>query len=72
METITLQVPAEIAQAYRNAEVQQQEKIQALLTVILKKAVQPRPLLEVMQEASKQAIANGMTPEILESILADE
>ena len=38
----------------------------------LKKAVNPKPLLTIMQEASQQAIANGMTPEILELILVDE
>ena len=42
------------------------------LNVMLKKAIRPKPLLEVMEEASKQAIANGMNPEILESILNDK
>ena len=28
-------------------------------------------LLDIMEEASQQAISNGMTPEILESILND-
>jgi uncharacterized protein with HEPN domain len=36
------------------------------------KTINKRPLLEIMETASEQAIANGMTPEILESILNDE
>ncbi len=42
------------------------------LNVMLKKTINKRPLLEIMEAASEQAIANGMTPEILESILNDE
>jgi len=39
---------------------------------MLQKAVSKKPLLDIMEEASQQAIANGVTPEILESILNDE
>ena len=38
---------------------------------MLKTAVSEKPLLDIMEEASQQAISNGMTPEILESILND-
>jgi hypothetical protein len=72
MDTITIPVETELAQAYRQADQQQRQKIETLLNIALKKAVAPKPLLTIMQEASQQAIANGMTPEILESILADE
>lgn len=72
MDTITIPVETELAQAYRQADQQQRQKIEILLNIALKKAVNPKPLLTIMQEASQQAIANGMTPEILESILADE
>ena len=72
MDTITIPVENELAQAYRQADQQQRQKIETLLNIALKKAVNPKPLLTIMQEASQQAIANGMTPEILESILADE
>ncbi|PNW41151.1 UNVERIFIED_CONTAM: hypothetical protein BEN50_14460, partial [Euhalothece sp. KZN 001] len=69
MENITIQVDAETAQAYRNADPQKQKKIHAFLNIMLKKTVNEKPLLEIMQEASEEAVANGMTPEILESIL---
>jgi hypothetical protein len=72
MDTITIPVDTELAQAYRQADQKQRQKIETLLNIALKKAVNPKPLLTIMQEASQQAITNGMTPEILESILADE
>jgi len=72
MENITIQVDSEIAKAYREAEPEKQQKIQIFLNIMLQKAVSQKPLLDIMEEASQQAIANGMTPEILESILKDE
>ena len=72
MQKITIEVDNKIAKAYREAEPEQQQKISMFLNVILKKAISPKPLLEVMEEASQQAITNGMTPEILESILNDK
>ncbi|MDB9307532.1 MAG: hypothetical protein ACK5WC_08020 [Aphanizomenon sp.] len=72
MENITIQVEPEIAKAYREAEPEKQQKIQIFLNIMLQKAVSQKPLLDIMEEASQQAIAKGMTPEILESILKDE
>ncbi|UKP00040.1 hypothetical protein [Nostoc sp. UHCC 0870] len=72
MENITIQVDPEIAKAYREAEPEKQQKIQIFLNIMLQKVVSQKPLLDIMEEASQQAIANGMTPEILESILNDE
>jgi len=71
MENITIQVDPEIAKAYREAEPEKQQKIQIFLNIMLQKAVSQKPLLDIMEEASQQAIANGITPEILESILND-
>jgi hypothetical protein len=72
METITIQVDTEIAKAYREAEPERQQKIQMFLNIMLQKAVSQKTLLDIMEEASKQAIANGITPEILGSILNNE
>jgi len=72
MENITIQVDSETAQAYRNSDPEKKRKIQSLLNIMLRKTVNKKPLLEIMQEASEEATANGMTPEILESILSDE
>ncbi|MBF2056387.1 MAG: hypothetical protein IGQ45_03990 [Cyanobacterium sp. T60_A2020_053] len=72
METITIQVDPEIAKAYRETKPEKQQKIGMFLNVMLKKAINQKPLLDIMEEASQQAISNGMTPEILQSILNDE
>jgi hypothetical protein len=72
MENITIQVDPEIAKAYREAEPEKQRKIQIFVNIMLQKGVSQKPLLDIMEDASQQAIANGMTPEILESILNDE
>jgi len=72
MENITIQVDPEIAKAYREAEPEKQQKIQIFLNIMLQKAVSQKPLLDIMEEASQQALGKGMTPEILESILNDE
>lgn len=72
MENITIQVDPDIAKAYREAEPKKQQKIQIFLNIMLQKAISQKPLLDIMEEASQQAIANGITPEILESILNDE
>jgi len=72
MEKITIQVDSETAQAYRSTDPEKKRKIDIFLNVMLKKTVSQKPLLEIMQQASEEATANGMTPEILESILSDE
>ncbi|BAW95787.1 hypothetical protein NIES970_07000 [[Synechococcus] sp. NIES-970] len=72
MTSITIPVEPQLAAAYQQAEPEQQEKIQLLLNLFLEKTINPKPLLAVMETASQQAIANGITPEILADILADE
>ena len=76
METasITIEVPAAAATAYAAAPVARRQKIQLLLGLHLQEMVQlpVRPLGEVMDELAAEAAANGLTPEILESILRDE
>ena len=75
METapITIEVPAAAAAAYTAAPIARQQKIQLLLGLHLQEMVQlpVRPLGEVMDELAAEAAANGLTPEILESILQD-
>ena len=72
--SITIEVDSEAAQAYAAAPLAQQRKIQLLLSMHLRDiTLKPRrPLREVMDELAAEAAANGLTPEILESILRNE
>jgi hypothetical protein len=74
---ITIKVPSEIAQAYRNATEEQREQLQLKITAImqsqlttLRQEAVPR-LRNTMDKASQEAQERGLTPEILESILND-
>ncbi|MBE9011658.1 hypothetical protein IQ250_15745 [Pseudanabaenaceae cyanobacterium LEGE 13415] len=69
MEPITIQVDAEIARTYQSANPEQQQKIQALMSSWLKRAMQVTQLQTTMDQLSDEAEANELTPEILQSIL---
>ena len=76
METapITIEVDAEAAKAYAAATPEERLKMQWLLSLRLRDlTLKPhRDLLETMDKLSAEAQANGLTPEILESILRGE
>lgn len=77
-EEITIQVPSELAQAYRNFTELEREQIEAKITDFLEGQLENRRkvaierLRETMRKAGEEAKARGLTPEILESILNDE
>lgn len=73
-KAITIEVDAAAADAYAAAPMERQRKIQLLLGLQLQELFQlpVRPLGAVMDELAAEAAANGLTPEILESILRDE
>ena len=72
-ETITVTVDSEVAEKYRSASKSERLKLDWLLSLHLRNLMGPRrPLEETMQELSRQAQENGLTPEILQSILDDE
>ena len=71
-KTIRVRVSAAAARRYERASEAERRKLDALLDLRLTEAVTPdRSLEEVMSEMSRQARANGLTPEILEDILRD-
>ena len=69
METISIQVDADVAKAFRSAQPEQRQKIQALVSFWLKRAMNVTQLQNTMDRMSDEAEANGLTPEILQSIL---
>jgi Holliday junction resolvase-like predicted endonuclease len=68
METISIQVDADIARAFQSAQPEEQQKIQALVSLWLKRAMDLTTLQIVMDQMSDEAEANGLTPTILQSI----
>ncbi|MBM4048263.1 MAG: hypothetical protein FJ279_24430 [Planctomycetes bacterium] len=68
--TITIPLDADTARIYCSASLEDQKKLQLLLSLWLREfAVSPKPLKAVMDEISQKAQARGLTPEILESLL---
>ena len=71
METIELQVDADLAKTFQDANPAQQQKFQALMNTWLKRAMTITQLQATLDDLSDEAETNGFTPEILESILND-
>ena len=72
MTTITIPVNANVAQIYTTASIENKQKIQTLMNLLLQEfAYSPTPLNQLMDEISDNAQAHGLTPEILESMLND-
>ena len=73
-ETITLQVEADVARFYNDAPASDKQKLEALFGTWLRQYAEADAdsLKAKMDEISRNAQSRGLTPEILESILADE
>ena len=72
MGTITIQVDAEVAKAYQEINSINRKRIEMLFNILLQKELKEISLMQIMDNIGYQAEKNGLTPEILESILADE
>ena len=72
METSAIQVDQDVAKAYREAAPAEQLKIQQLLNSWLKQTMKRRPLDDIIRDMQAQAQASGLTPDILDDILADD
>jgi hypothetical protein len=69
-EEITIRVDSEAARAYRTATDEDRSKLDLLLSLRLHDALRSgESLQELMRSISRSAQENGLTPEILESIL---
>lgn len=72
-DQITIQVDAEVAQAYRAASEEERHKIDSLLNLKLRSATRSQISLKTyMDEISKRAEERGLTPEILETLLHEK
>lgn len=70
MATITLQVDADMAQAYGNAPDEDRSKLNLLMNLWLRQlTARSTSLSSLMDDISDEAQARGLTPEILEEML---
>ncbi|NJN72952.1 MAG: hypothetical protein HC799_09165 [Limnothrix sp. RL_2_0] len=72
METITISVPPDIAQAYNAADDTKQQQLQKIDYSLFSKNVVQDPLWQAIAELQKQAAENGLTQEILDEILQND
>lgn len=72
MQTITIQVDAEVAQAYQAAGPTKQQQLQQLVNLWLKQTMQGRSLDQIIAEMQTQASQQGLTQERLDTMLQDE
>jgi hypothetical protein len=72
--TISIEVDADTARAFREASAEEQRKLQLLLNLRLRELTRGpgRPLKDIMDEIGAQAEAQGLTPEGVESLLHGE
>lgn len=69
MKTITIQIDEDIAQAFQSSQPEQQQQIQAWLNQWMRQALKISKLQNTMDRLSDEAVANGLTPEILQAII---
>jgi len=72
MKTIAIQIDEDIAREYNNIPPQQRKKIESLFTLLVQQELKKISLMQIMDDIADEAERNGLTPEILESILADD
>jgi hypothetical protein len=72
--TIDIQVEPDIAEAYYAMPEARQERLKRLLGFMLQEFVEssPQSLLSLMDDMSREAVAKGLTEEILGTMLQDE
>lgn len=72
MASITIQVDEDIKMAFEGANSETQKKLSYIVQLFLRGNLQNKSLTEVMAEISDKAQQRGLTPEILQEILADD
>ena len=71
---ITISVDADLAEIYHSASESERRKLDLIINLRLRDvlASSKKSLLTLMDEISREAQSNGMTPEILQSILDEK
>ena len=72
MAAIAVQVNPEVAKAYQAINPSRRKKLEMLFSIMLQQELDKRSLMQIMDDIGCKAQERGLTPEILESILADE
>lgn len=72
--TISIQVDSRTAQLYEATPEDKRARLRKLIGVLVTEFAEstPQSLLALMDEMSREAETNGLTPEILELILNDD
>lgn len=73
-EEITIKVSPNVAQAYQKATEHKKSSLSTLISIFLREEINEDAdfLGKLMDEISDKAVARGLTPEILETILNEE
>ena len=72
MTTISLQVDTEIAKVYQDFSPQRQQQIQLVFNLLFKRTLEEDTLENIVNNIRQEAKANGLTPEILETLLEND
>ncbi|MBE9145654.1 hypothetical protein [Planktothrix mougeotii] len=72
MASIILQVDEEIKAVFEQANPEIQKQLSHIIQLFLREKLYSKTLTEVMAEISDKAQQRGLTPEILQDILADD
>ncbi|HBW57173.1 MAG TPA: hypothetical protein DEF27_04965 [Oscillatoriales bacterium UBA8482] len=72
MASIILQVDEEIKAVFEQANPEIQKQLSDIIQLFLREKLYSKTLTEVMAKISDKAQQRGLTPEILQDILADD
>lgn len=76
MESIIINVPPYLADAYRNADENKRRNAEIYINTFLNELFSDQPanerLFETMKKATAEAKENGFTPDMLDDLLKDD
>ena len=75
MERILLEVDDTAGKIYRNLSLESKQQLNQTISLMLKKAVNDATFAEyskLLDDIGNEAVRNGLTPEILEALLASD